>query len=149
MASIAAEHDPERAARLGGVVSAISESTQTLPIPITEALFNEGMQTARRKLGEAAFSSAWAAGHALSQDGALAEAEAITVVTPDQRPAGLTPTELEVLRRLARGDSTRQIADELIVAVATVDRHITHIYDKIGQRGRSAATRFALRHGLT
>jgi DNA-binding NarL/FixJ family response regulator len=124
------------------------ESTQTLPIPITEALFNEGMQTARRKLGEAAFETAWSAGHALSQDAALAEAESIRVGQRDQRPARLTRTEVEVLRRLARGQTTREIAAELVVAISTVDRHITHIYDKIGQRGRSAATSFALQHGL-
>jgi non-specific serine/threonine protein kinase len=149
LASIAAAHDPGRAARLGGAVSAMCESTQTLPIPITEALFNEGMQTARRKLGDAAFDSAWAAGHALARDSVLTEAEAIDLVDRDERPASLTRTEVEVLRRLARGLTTREIADELVVAASTVDRHITHIYDKIGQRGRSAATTFALQHGLS
>jgi DNA-binding CsgD family transcriptional regulator/tetratricopeptide (TPR) repeat protein len=149
LASLAAEQNPEAAARLGGAVSAMCESMQTTPIPITEALFDEGMQTARRKLGDTAFAAAWEAGHALSQDTALAEAQAIGVMGRDTRTAGLTRVEVEVLRRLARGQSTREIAAELVVAVSTVDRHITHIYEKIGQRGRAAATRFALQQGLT
>jgi DNA-binding NarL/FixJ family response regulator len=33
--------------------------------------------------------------------------------------------------------------------VSTVDRHITHIYQKIGRRGRVAAAAFAVEHGLT
>src|SRR5437899_5872751 len=33
----------------------------------------------------------------------------------------------------------------LVIAVSTVDRHITHIYDKIGGRGRAAARAFALK----
>ena len=55
---------------------------------------------------------------------------------------------MKVLRRLASGCTSRQIADELVIAVTTVDRHITHIYQKIGRRGRAAATAFALEHGL-
>jgi DNA-binding NarL/FixJ family response regulator len=53
-----------------------------------------------------------------------------------------------VLRRLAAGLKTREIGAELVIAVSTVDRHITHIYDKIGGRGRAAATTFALKHAL-
>jgi DNA-binding NarL/FixJ family response regulator len=55
---------------------------------------------------------------------------------------------MKVLRRLASGCTSRQIADDLVIAVTTVDRHITHIYQKIGRRGRVAATAFALEHGL-
>ena len=55
---------------------------------------------------------------------------------------------MDVLRLMAAGCSTKQIASELVVAVPTVERHITHIYEKIGARGRAAAAAFALRHGL-
>ena len=49
---------------------------------------------------------------------------------------------------LASGRTTAEIARDLVIEVATVDRHITHIYQKIGRRGRAAATAFALEHGL-
>ena len=65
-----------------------------------------------------------------------------------QAPAGLTPREVEVLRLISAGSTTRQIAEELIVSPATVERHITSLYRKIGARGRADATAYALRHGV-
>ena len=53
-----------------------------------------------------------------------------------------------MLRLLAGGRTTKEIAAALVVSVSTVDRHITHIYAKAGVRGRAAATAFALKHGL-
>jgi predicted ATPase/DNA-binding CsgD family transcriptional regulator len=147
-ASFAAIRQPRRAARLGGVVTAMCESTQALPIPITQSLFDESMAIARRKLGQPAFDAAWAEGQRLSLEAALAEAESVEVVS-SHAPSHLTPAEVEVLRRMARGLTSQQIADDLVLAVATVDRHITHIYRKIGKRGRAAATTFALDNGLT
>jgi len=63
-------------------------------------------------------------------------------------PAGLTSREVEVLALVARGHTTRQVADELGIARKSADHHIQHIYDKIGVRSRAAATLFAAQHGL-
>jgi DNA-binding NarL/FixJ family response regulator len=62
--------------------------------------------------------------------------------------AGLTAREVDVLRLLARGLSTKQIAAELVIAPKTADSHIQHIYTKIGVSTRAAATVFAMRHEL-
>jgi DNA-binding NarL/FixJ family response regulator len=62
---------------------------------------------------------------------------------------GLSPRELQVLRLLARGASAREISAELVLAVRTVERHISNIYRKIGARNRAQATAFALDRGLT
>jgi len=62
--------------------------------------------------------------------------------------AGLSPRELEVLRLLAQGRSAREIGAELVLAVRTVERHITNIYRKIGAHNRAQATAFAFGHGL-
>jgi HD-GYP domain-containing protein (c-di-GMP phosphodiesterase class II) len=62
--------------------------------------------------------------------------------------AGLTARELEVLRLLARGASTRQIANALVIAPKTADAHIQHIYTKAGVSTRAAATLFAMQHDL-
>ena len=60
--------------------------------------------------------------------------------------AALTPRETDVLRLLAGGRTSREIADELSLSIRTVGRHITNIYAKIGARTRSDATAYAIRH---
>lgn len=60
----------------------------------------------------------------------------------------LSPRELEVLRLVARGRSSREIGAELILTVRTVERHISNIYRKIGAHNRAQATAYAMEHGL-
>ncbi len=62
--------------------------------------------------------------------------------------AGLTAREVEVLRLAARGLSTRQIAQRLVMSPKTAGNHIEHIYLKIGAGSRAAASLFAVQHGL-
>ena len=63
-------------------------------------------------------------------------------------PAGLTQREVEVLRLVARGLSTREIANELVISPKTAANHVEHIYTKIGVSNRARAALFAMRHGL-
>ncbi len=56
----------------------------------------------------------------------------------------LSPRQLQVLRLIAEGKQTREIADELVLSERTVERHIAGVYVKIGARNRSEATAFAL-----
>ena len=65
-----------------------------------------------------------------------------------ERPGGLTERELEVVRLLARGNQTKQIARQLDIAPKTVDRHIQNSYRKMGVSTRAAATLFAAENGL-
>lgn len=62
--------------------------------------------------------------------------------------AGLTDREVEVLCLLARGHSTKQIAQTLVISPKTADHHIQHIYTKIGVSTRAGATLYALEHDL-
>ena len=63
-------------------------------------------------------------------------------------PGGLTAREVEVLGLLARGHSTRDIAQALVVTPKTAANHIEHIYTKLGISSRAAATLYATQHGL-
>jgi DNA-binding NarL/FixJ family response regulator len=63
-------------------------------------------------------------------------------------PAGLTAREVEVLRLVARGMSTKQIAAQLVITPKTASNHIEHIYTKIGASSRATASLFAMQHGL-
>jgi DNA-binding NarL/FixJ family response regulator len=63
-------------------------------------------------------------------------------------PDGLTAREVEVLRLISGGHSNADIAQQLVLSVRTVERHITNVYAKISARGRADATAYALRHNL-
>ena len=65
-----------------------------------------------------------------------------------ERPAGLTAREIEVVRLLARGLQTKQVAHELGVSAKTADRHVQNAYAKIGVSTRAGATVFVMQHGL-
>jgi DNA-binding NarL/FixJ family response regulator len=55
---------------------------------------------------------------------------------------------VEVLVRVAKGLTNRQVAQELGIAQKTVGNHVEHIYQKVGVSTRAAATLFALQQGL-
>jgi DNA-binding CsgD family transcriptional regulator len=63
-------------------------------------------------------------------------------------PDPLTSREVEVLRLVAFGRSSTQIAAELVLSTGTVRKHIANIYAKIGAHGKAEATAYAIRHGL-
>ena len=65
-----------------------------------------------------------------------------------ERPAGLTEREVEVVRLLARGLQTKQVAQQLGVSAKTADRHVQNAYAKIGVSTRAGATLFAMQRGL-
>jgi len=53
-----------------------------------------------------------------------------------------------VLRLVAQGLTDAQVAERLILSRRTVSTHLTSIYSKLQVASRSAATRFAVEHGL-
>ena len=61
----------------------------------------------------------------------------------------LTTREREVLTRLTRGESTREIARSMGVAYSTARTHIQSVLDKLGVHSRLEAAAFAARHQLT
>jgi predicted ATPase/DNA-binding CsgD family transcriptional regulator len=65
-----------------------------------------------------------------------------------ERPGGLSRRELEVLRLLAAGRTSGEIANELFISTRTAEHHIQNIYTKIGVSNRSLATRWAVTHGV-
>jgi DNA-binding NarL/FixJ family response regulator len=68
---------------------------------------------------------------------------------PDNLPAKtITDREEEVLKLVAEGHSSKQIADLLFISVKTVERHRSNILQKLGLRDRLELTRYAIRTGL-
>jgi LuxR family transcriptional regulator, maltose regulon positive regulatory protein len=60
----------------------------------------------------------------------------------------LTARELEVLGLLAVGRSNQRIAEELVVSLDTVKKHVSHLMDKLGVANRTEAVARARELGL-
>jgi DNA-binding NarL/FixJ family response regulator len=60
----------------------------------------------------------------------------------------LTPRELEILKLIAEAHTSKEIADTLVIAVKTVERHRANILEKLGMRDRVELTRYAIKRGL-
>ena len=60
----------------------------------------------------------------------------------------LTPREEEIVKLIAEGNTTRDIAELLTISAKTVDRHRANILQKLGMRDRLELTRYAIRTGL-
>jgi DNA-binding CsgD family transcriptional regulator len=61
---------------------------------------------------------------------------------------GLSPRELQVLRRVAAGKTNKAIAAELFLSERTVDRHVSNIFTKLDVPSRAAATAYGYEHKL-
>jgi DNA-binding NarL/FixJ family response regulator len=71
--------------------------------------------------------------------------------TPARTPqvdAGLSLREGEVLRLVAAGKTNQQIADELVISLNTVRRHVSNIFDKTGVSNRAQAAVYAKEQGF-
>jgi DNA-binding CsgD family transcriptional regulator len=109
-------------------------------------------------LGADAFAQAFEIGKLMTPADLVQLAEQITTPTsqtilptpPQPAPVHslLSPRELDVLRLLAQGLTSAQIAEQLVIGVVTVNFHVRSIYSKLGVSSRSAATRYALEHHL-
>jgi NarL family two-component system response regulator LiaR len=71
-------------------------------------------------------------------------------LTSEQPPSPdpLTEREVDVLKLIARGLNNQEIADTLVVSIATVYTHVSKILDKLHLASRTQAALYALREGL-
>jgi DNA-binding NarL/FixJ family response regulator len=78
----------------------------------------------------------------------LARLSSLRAPATRTKTAGLTPRELEVLRRIAAGRTNKAIAAELVLSERTIDRHVSNILTKLGVPSRAAAAAHASTHKL-
>ena len=99
-------------------------------------------------------SGRWLVLHASCLDGGAAEGTVAVVIEPAKSAEiapivieayGLSPRERDVVRALARGSSTPEIAGELFLSAHTVRDHIKSVFEKLGvsSRGELVAKLFA------
>ena len=151
-----AKGEAERAARLIGAAEALREAMGVGSWPaLLRTLEEPYLVGARSQLEEEAWAEGWEEGRAMSMEAAieyaLSEEEPSTTTLSSaapERPARLTPREVEVLGLVAEGLTNAQVAQRLFLSPRTVHRHLNSIYRKLGVSSRAAATRFASEHGL-
>ncbi|MBT9258086.1 helix-turn-helix transcriptional regulator [Phycicoccus sp. MAQZ13P-2] len=78
----------------------------------------------------------------------LAAARDVLAAPRRRDPGSLTTRELEVLRLVAEGRSTGQIAASLVLSEHTVHRHVANILTRLGEPTRAAAVAHAARAGI-
>jgi DNA-binding NarL/FixJ family response regulator len=117
------------------------------------------VQVARTQLGEQAFLDTWNEGKMMGFDQLLAAQKDVVslpvklpqeVASPNKSVTSplLTTREIEVLRLVAQGLTSAQIAEQLVISVLTVNSHVRSIYNKLGITSRAAATRYAVEQQL-
>ena len=60
----------------------------------------------------------------------------------------MTPRELQVLSLLADGKSNQRIAEELVITLDTVKKHVSHVLNKLGATNRTEAVSRGRQLGL-
>jgi predicted ATPase/DNA-binding CsgD family transcriptional regulator len=151
----------EPAVRLFGAAAAVAAASGYTIYAERLKEYQTTLDRVERTLGEEAFARAWVEGAALNRSELkeLADAElqeAVDHLREPQRsrPVGtgivfdLTPRELEILRLLATGRSSQEIADDLYISAHTVKRHIANILGKLEVSSRAAAVALAFQHDL-
>jgi DNA-binding NarL/FixJ family response regulator len=66
----------------------------------------------------------------------------------DERPSVLTTTEMEIVKAIAQGKTTKEIANERFSSVHTITTHRKNIFRKLGVNTAHEVTKYALRAGL-
>ncbi len=154
------QNQPDRGLRL---LAAADTQRRVLgfysPLGVQHPQHERALEKIRSLLGGDCFASIWKEGQALSplealeaRDGRKSKHEPSSKLTQGLPPAalaaGLTRRELDVLRALSLGLTNAQIAERLVLSVVTVNSYLRVIYRKLGVSSRTAATRYALDHGL-
>jgi DNA-binding NarL/FixJ family response regulator len=115
---------------------------------LQETVPNTDFAVARESIGDEAFDAAFEEGRTLDEDSSVAYGQRAR--GERKRPTSgwqsLPPTELEVVRLVGDGLTNKQIAQELLMGAETVKTHLSHVYDKLNIRSRTAlATAYSAR----
>jgi non-specific serine/threonine protein kinase len=142
--------DHRAAARLFGATMA--HPVRTAGAGSLAAWPADDVAAARAALGDAAFAAAWAEGERMSLDEAAAYALTLEPPPSTRAPSGraataLTPREQEVAGLIADGKTNREIAEALVIAEPTAERHVANIFNKLGVHSRAQVAAWHERRG--
>lgn len=150
---------PRRAVALLGAAAELRERAGA-PVPASEQdRYDQLRERARHRQPEVSFAAAWAEGRALSMQAAIdlavqpespegAPPTPDARLEPDERSGQLlTRREHQIAQLVALGRSNRDVAEELVVGVRTVETHLEHIFRKLSVQTRTEVAVWAVQHG--
>jgi predicted ATPase/DNA-binding CsgD family transcriptional regulator len=165
--------DARSAVQLLGLAEALREANSISILPVYHPEHERLVAALQARLGEKTFAALWDEGRTMSMEAGIELVSSLLdtpepVIVPELLPTALpqpaaprsthmpdtplkselTARELEVLRLLAQGLTSAQIAGQLSIGLVTVNSHVRSIYNKLGVSSRSAVTRYAMEHKL-
>jgi non-specific serine/threonine protein kinase len=141
--------DPADQTRLFAVAETLFEQLPDYVLPPhLLAAHREGIENARRTLGEVRFGVAWTDGRASSLDQAVQLALGLDRLGTIATSGGLTGREVQVSGLVAEGLTNREIGVRLGLSHHTVDNHLRRIYGKVGVSSRTGLATWWVRAGL-
>ncbi len=148
LAALAADTNPEHAARLLGAADGMRQRHGEVRFKVFDKAYDASAAHVREALGQLNFDTAWSEGNALTTGEAIGYAQRGRGARG--RPAhgweSLTPTERDVIRLVSEGLPNKDIAARLFISPRTVQTHLTHVYAKLAVSSRVQLAREATRH---
>jgi DNA-binding CsgD family transcriptional regulator/tetratricopeptide (TPR) repeat protein len=156
-AAAAVDDQPRHAVVLLGAAAELRERAGA-PVPASEQVrYDELLERARHQQPDESFAAAWAGGRTLSMQAAielatepeprLMQPPADVQREPDGRNAQpLTRRERQIARLVALGRSNREVAEELVVGIRTVETHLEHIFRKLAVQTRTEVAVWLIQH---
>lgn len=123
----------------GGLIRSFVDEGQPMRELLVEALHSDSSLTGQHKLYIERLLAAFTQPQKPAQSAAQAG---------EQLVERLTEREHEILRLVTSGASNRLIAEQLVVSLHTVKKHLTHIFAKLDAPNRTAAVARAREYGL-
>jgi DNA-binding CsgD family transcriptional regulator len=139
------------AIRLATAAARLRATLGTTPWPRDIQRIGMWLPKARHEVGEKAYVAARSIAQSMTKEDVRALAKALIArPEPDDAvpPNPLTPREMQVAILVGRGLSTRQIAADMVISVATVRVHIDHILAKLHLHSRTQIALWATQQGL-
>jgi len=128
------------AAMLFGAAAAIRAPLGSVIDHVDQPEYKRDLKTLRTVLGREGFSNLWEQGKGAPledvMDEALGESTKASALSEKEKFGGLTARERQVALLVSQGKSNREIAQEMMVGVKTVETYITRILNKLGFTSR-------------
>jgi DNA-binding CsgD family transcriptional regulator len=158
-AGVAVDDQPRGAVVLLGAAAELRERAGA-PVPASEQVrYDQLRERARQQQPEESFAAAWIEGRTLTMQAAIELTLQLPppevrlpapdpLVEPDEHIGQLlTRRERQIARLVALGRSNRDVAEELVVGVRTVETHLEHIFRKLAVQTRTEVAVWAVQHG--